>query len=86
VERLLRERGRAIPRSKRVLELNPSHPLVETLEKLHAKDAGSERLREWVETIYDQALLTEGGTLEDPNRFARRLTSYEPLRRRRETK
>jgi len=75
VERLLRERGRAIPRSKRVLELNPSHPLVEMLEKLHEKDAGSERLREWVETIYDQALLTEGGTLEDPNRFARRLTA-----------
>jgi molecular chaperone HtpG len=75
VERLLRERGRAIPRSKRVLELNPAHPLVETLHQLHEKDAGNDRLREWVETLYDQALLTEGGSLEDPNRFARRLTA-----------
>jgi molecular chaperone HtpG len=39
-------------------------------------DAGSEgTLRDWVELLYDQALLTEGSPVEDPARFASRMTS-----------
>ncbi len=36
---------------------------------------GSPQVTEWVELLYDQALLTEGSSVEDPNRFARRMTA-----------
>ncbi len=75
VERLLRERGRAIPRAKRILEVNPSHPVIQHLRGLHERDAGSAQVAEWVEMLHDQALLTEGSAIEDPNRFARRMAS-----------
>jgi molecular chaperone HtpG len=75
VERMLRERGRSVPRMKRILEVNPQHPVVEHLRALHEKDAGSAVVAEWIELLYDQALLTEGSSVEDPNRFARRVAT-----------
>ncbi|PTL83673.1 molecular chaperone HtpG [Vitiosangium sp. GDMCC 1.1324] len=75
VERLLRERGRGLPRTKRILEVNPSHPIIEHLKALQEKEPASEQVTEWVEMLYDQALLTEGSSVEDPNRFARRMTA-----------
>ncbi|WP_224247211.1 molecular chaperone HtpG [Hyalangium gracile] len=75
LERLLREHGRGMPRAKRILEVNPAHPVIEHLRKLHEKDAKAERVTEWIELLHDQALLTEGSPLEDPNRFAKRMTA-----------
>jgi molecular chaperone HtpG len=75
LERLLREHGRDMPRARRILEVNPAHPVIEHLRKLHEKDAKSERVAEWIELLHDQALLTEGSALEDPNRFAKRMTA-----------
>jgi molecular chaperone HtpG len=75
VERLLRERGRSMPRTKRILEVNARHPVVEHLGRLHEKDGQSAQVQEWIELLHDQALLTEGSTIEDPNRFARRMTA-----------
>jgi molecular chaperone HtpG len=75
LERLLREHGRSMPHAKRILEVNPSHPVIEHLNKLHARDAKSAQVAEWIELLHDQALLTEGSPLEDPNRFAKRLTA-----------
>ncbi|WP_434382831.1 molecular chaperone HtpG [Melittangium boletus] len=75
VERLLRERGRSVPRAKRILEVNPQHPIIQHLRALQEKEPGSAQMQEWVEMLYDQALLTEGSSVEDPNRFARRMTA-----------
>jgi molecular chaperone HtpG len=75
LERLLREHGRGMPRAKRILEVNPTHPVIEHLNKLHARDAQSGQVNEWIELLHDQALLTEGSPLEDPNRFAKRMTA-----------
>jgi len=75
VERLLRERGRSVPRAKRILEVNPQHPIIQHLRGLQETDPGSAQMKEWVEMLYDQALLTEGSSVEDPNRFARRMTA-----------
>jgi molecular chaperone HtpG len=74
LERLLREHGKGMPRAKRILEVNPTHPIIEHLRKVHERDASSAQVAEWIELLHDQALLTEGSTLEDPNRFARRMT------------
>ncbi len=75
VERTLRALGRDVPVVKRVLEINPEHPLIVGLKDLAAQNAGAANVDEWIEMLYDQALLTEGNSVDDPGRFARRLTS-----------
>jgi molecular chaperone HtpG len=73
VQRLLREAGRDVPKSERILELNPSHTVVRNLETL--VERGDAEVSEWIELLYDQALLAEGAPLEDPAAFARRMTA-----------
>jgi molecular chaperone HtpG len=50
-----------------VLELNPHHALVQRLK------TEQERLKEWAELLLDQAVLAEGGQLDDPAGFVRRM-------------
>jgi molecular chaperone HtpG len=54
---------------KPILEINPEHPLIERLKA----DPGGARFDELASVIFDQALLAEGGQLEDPATFVRRL-------------
>jgi molecular chaperone HtpG len=75
VDRLLRERGKDVPRAKRVLELNAKHPIITHLRAAIGNDAAKEKVDDWISVLYEQALLTEGSSLEDPNRFARMVTS-----------
>jgi molecular chaperone HtpG len=76
VERLLREAGREVPKSARILELNPEHPVVRTLKKLADRgEAESARVADWIEVLYDQSLIAEGAPIADPGGFARRITS-----------
>ncbi len=70
IERLLRANDQEVPPSPRVLELNPSHPIVVDLERIAEQDPESEALTDWIELLYDQALITEGSPVEDPGRFA----------------
>jgi molecular chaperone HtpG len=76
VERLLREAGRDIPKSSRILELNPEHPVVLRLKALvDSGDTDAAHIADWIEVLYDQALVAEGAPIEDPGGFARRITS-----------
>jgi len=75
IERLLRAQKRDLPPTRRILELNLSHPLVKSIASLEEREPGSERVREWTEMLYDQALLAEGSPIDDPAAFAKRLTS-----------
>jgi molecular chaperone HtpG len=75
VDRLLRERGRETPKAKRVLEINAAHPVIEHLRTAASNSAATEKVNDWITVLYDQALLTEGSALPDPNRFARLVTS-----------
>ena len=65
--------GRVEGESKRVLELNGSHPAVAGLRKLFESDAANPQLESYGRMLYDQALLAEGSKLKDPAGFARRL-------------
>ena len=69
LERLLKAAGQKVPQSKPILEINPKHPIVQGL-KAEADDA---RFADWSHILFDQALLAEGGQLEDPASFVRRL-------------
>jgi molecular chaperone HtpG len=74
LERLLQQRGKGMPRVKRILEVNPKHPVIEHLKSVYEREPTTEQVTEWIELLHDQALLTEGSTIADPNRFARRMT------------
>jgi molecular chaperone HtpG len=69
LERLLKAAGQDVPASRPVLEINPRHPMVERLRD--EADAG--RFADWSHILFDQATLAEGGALEDPATFVRRL-------------
>ncbi|HXX58952.1 MAG TPA: molecular chaperone HtpG [Thermodesulfovibrionales bacterium] len=71
MERLLQAMGQNVPASKKILEINPSHPLFEALEALFEKDGESTMLQEYIELLYDQALLMEGTKPRDPVAFAK---------------
>jgi molecular chaperone HtpG len=71
--RIYRASGQDVPVGKRILELNPNHPLVTGLRQAHKKaddDAALAVVAETAELLYGTALLAEGGALEDPARFA----------------
>ncbi|MEU4694843.1 molecular chaperone HtpG [Actinoplanes sp. NPDC023714] len=71
LEKMYRAMGQEGPRVKRILELNPNHPLVAGLRASHERDASG--LEETAELLYGTALLAEGGDLDDPARFAKLL-------------
>ncbi|MBX6357024.1 MAG: molecular chaperone HtpG [Micromonosporaceae bacterium] len=73
LEKIYRAMGQEGPRVKRILELNPTHPLVTGLRAAHAERADDPSLPETAELLYGTALLAEGGDLTDPARFARLL-------------
>lgn len=72
--RLYRATGQDVPLGKRILELNPNHPLVIGLRQAHHDHIGDDtalaEVAETAELLYGTALLAEGGALEDPARFA----------------
>ena len=70
---MLRRAGQEVPEVKPILEVNPRHPLLVKLQEIFAADGTDARLREYAELLYAQALLAEGGRLEDPAAFSRRL-------------
>ena len=55
-------------KATRILELNPNHELLETLESLHKTDPDS--VKRYAKILYNQALLIEGLPLEDPVEFS----------------
>jgi molecular chaperone HtpG len=71
LERILRANGQAVPEQKRILELNPDHPVVAALERLAG--SGSDQVASWSSLLYDQALLAEGTMPKDPAAAARRI-------------
>ena len=73
LEKMYRAMGQQLPPVKRILELNPEHPLVTGLRAAYERDADDPALAETAELVYDLALLAEGGELANPSRFTRLL-------------
>jgi molecular chaperone HtpG len=69
LERMLKAAGQDVPLSLPVLEINPRHPIVQRLED--ETDEG--RFADWSHILFDQATLAEGGQLDDPAAFVKRL-------------
>ncbi len=71
MQKLLKQAGHEVPESKPALEVNLDHPLVKRLEA----EADTERFADWARLLFEQALLAEGGQLEDPTSFVKRLNA-----------
>ena len=69
--RILKAAGQNAPESKPILEINPSHKLVKRLEA----ETADAVFADLAFVLFDQALLAEGGTLEDPASFVKRMNS-----------
>lgn len=69
--RILKAAGQNAPESKPILEINPNHKLVKRLEA----EAAETVFADLTHVLFDQALLAEGGTLEDPASFVKRMNS-----------
>jgi molecular chaperone HtpG len=69
MQRILKEAGHEMPMSKPILEINPDHPIVKQLSGEKAK----KKFDDWSAILFDQALLAEGGQLEDPAGFVAKL-------------
>jgi len=67
LSRILKAVGQKMPQAKPILEINPSHPMVKRLEEEKT------RFADWSNLLFDQALLAEGGQLDDPAGFVRRM-------------
>ena len=65
--RMLKAAGQQAPDSKPILEINPEHPL---LLRLKSDD---KQFDEWTNVLFDQAVLAEGGQLNDPASFVKRI-------------
>ena len=66
--RMLKQAGQSVPNSKPVLEVNPEHALVKKLD-------GSVHFHDLAHILFDQALLAEGGQLEDPAAYVQRVNA-----------
>ena len=71
LERMLRAAGQDVPNVPLALEINPTHPLVERLKA----EADETRFADWSRILFDQAMLAEGGRLDDPAAFVKRLNA-----------
>jgi molecular chaperone HtpG len=69
LEKMYRAMGQELPQIKRILELNPTHPLVTGLRTAFESEDDHSGLADTAELLYGMALLAEGGELGDPSRF-----------------
>ena len=74
MERLFRAMHQEIPESKRILELNTDHELIDALNAMVGSEEKKEELPMLVRILWDQALLAEGSPLKDPAAFAKAVT------------
>ncbi|GFO55249.1 chaperone protein HtpG [Geomonas sp. Red276] len=71
MEKILKAMNQEVPEGKRILELNPDHPIMQVMTAMYEKDQGNARLADYCELLFDQALLTEGSPIKDPLRFTK---------------
>jgi molecular chaperone HtpG len=71
MEKLLKSMGQEVPSQKRILEINPLHQVFEAMNDLIAQGGNEATVKEYIELLYNQALLLEGSKVKDPAAFAK---------------
>ncbi|NLW32757.1 MAG: molecular chaperone HtpG [Fibrobacter sp.] len=73
MEKLMKSMGQNVPESKRILEINAQHLILQNLNSRYEKDPKDPELEEWVHLIYEQALIAEGQMVPDPLAYSQRI-------------
>lgn len=71
LRKLLEAAGQKVPAGQPILEINPQHPLVEAIKG----EQDAQQFEDWTRLLYEQAMLSEGGQLDDPALFVKRMNS-----------
>jgi molecular chaperone HtpG len=71
MEKIMKATGQNLPKVKRVLELNTSHPVMEKIHGVYKANPEDPRLAEYSHLLYDLAVIGEGGKLDNPSRFGK---------------
>ncbi len=74
MERMMKASNKEFTGSKRILEVNPSHPIIRSLVTKAQLNPADVAIEEWVDVLYDTALLAEGSPVRNPGAFAKKLT------------
>ena len=69
-QELMQAMGQSVPKSKRILEVNPNHPILERLQARFDADQADATISDYAKLLHGQALLAEGGKLENPAAFS----------------
>lgn len=75
MEKILKSTGQKMPDVKRVLELNIEHPVMTKMKTRFEKDNKDATLKDYCNLLYDMAVISEGGKLENPSRFSKAVGS-----------
>ncbi len=73
LERLMRQHGQTVPKSPRILELNPRHSMIKRLTQVADRPQGADQVEDYAWLLLDQARIVEGEALPDPVAFAQRM-------------
>ncbi|SEL74003.1 molecular chaperone HtpG [Roseateles sp. YR242] len=73
--RMLKQAGQNAPASQPTLEVNPEHALVRKLGDISQQEGTDARFKDLALVLFDQALLAEGGSLEDPSAYVKRVNA-----------
>ena len=71
MERIFAAMNQPVPEVKRILEINPDHPVIEKMNQIFETDKKDSRVTDFSELLHNQALLTEGVVVKDPVRFSK---------------
>ncbi|MFO7937603.1 MAG: molecular chaperone HtpG [Kiritimatiellia bacterium] len=71
VERMMRAMNQDVPKQLRLFELNADHSLIKKMKSMFEKDPENGRVKDYIDLLYGQALLSEGSSLKDPQRFVK---------------
>lgn len=76
IEEMMRRSGQVVPERESILELNPKHPVVKKAQKLFSENSKDPRAKALTQLLHDQAIISSGGKLKDPNAFTERLNKF----------
>ena len=74
MEKIFKAMNQPVPKSKRILEINPNHSILNIMKSLFDKDKDNAKIGEYAELLYDQAVIAEGGVVKDPVKFAQKFS------------
>ncbi|XBC40518.1 MAG: molecular chaperone HtpG [Buchnera aphidicola (Nurudea ibofushi)] len=70
--KLFSSAGQSIPEIKYIFEINPNHELIKKI----STETNSKKFKNWVKILFEQSLLVEKNTLDDPNKFINRINKF----------